>query len=163
MEDRDRVSGTARIAFPGDPNLLILGVGDERQVDIEHDVEKHGDAGSDGHQLQQHEREQRAQPDYRVLPAVKHDPHLGWGSFNVERHGPLENANLRPIWNPQRCDWALRNQEGHPWQAGLFNGVALLAAAGGRVNALLDDIKKLPAAISPLIVAPYGGEKSPEA
>ena len=56
MEDRDRVTGTARIAFPGDPNL-IPEVGDERQVDIEHDVEKHGDAGSDGHQLQQHERE----------------------------------------------------------------------------------------------------------
>lgn len=51
MEDRDRVIGPARIAFPGDPNLLIPEVGDERQVDIEHDVEKHGDAGSDGHQL----------------------------------------------------------------------------------------------------------------
>ena len=60
-------------------------------------------------------------------------------------------------------DWGPTQPGGHPWQAGLFNGVTLLTAAGGRVNALLDNIKKLLASISPMIVAPYGGEKSPEA
>jgi hypothetical protein len=56
MEDRDRATETAPIAFAADPNLLILGVGNERQIDIQHDAEKHGYAGSDGPQFQQHER-----------------------------------------------------------------------------------------------------------